>query len=130
MIENTPLVWFLINMSFWAGLSIFAVKTLALLSYARQGILTIRVRVNQRLVMERWAVFVASKNSSGEDRVIHDERNSVVRQSWVEGGVQAAREYGDALPTITVEFDKITSFLHEVIIEYPRRRAPRFVFVL
>ena len=112
-------------MVFWAGLALFSSNTLALLAYAKQGVVVTRVRVNEKLVLDRWAVFLASKNSSAEERVVYDDRNTVVRQSWVEGGARAVREYGGAVPTITVEYDKATAFLHEVTVEYPRRLAKK-----
>ena len=109
-------------MGFWASVSTLALRALQLINYTSQGAITVRVKVNQRLMIDRFALYLASKNTSAEERV-YDHNNALVRQSWTE--VARTKEYGGAPPRVTVEYDKSNGYLHSVVIEYSRRAAKK-----
>ena len=117
-------MWFLVNMAFWGGVASLSLRALQLVNYTSQGTITVRVKVMQRLMLDRFALYLASKNTSAEERV-YDHNNALVRQSWTE--VARTKEYGGAPPKVTVEYDKSTGFMHSVTVEYSRRAAKRCV---
>lgn len=120
--HSPQLVWFLVNMTFWASIAGLALRALALVNYTSQGTIIVRVRVMQRLMLDRFALYLASKNTTAEERS-YDHGNALVRQSWTE--VARSAEFGGAPPRVTVEYDKSTGFMHSVTVEYARRAAKR-----
>ena len=99
-----------------------AARALRVASYTAAGMVTLRVRVMQRLALDRFAVYLASKNTSAEER-LYEQGNALVRLSWTEDAARA--EFAGAPPRVTVEYDKATGFLHSVGVEYCRRAAKR-----
>ena len=116
------LLWFLINLTLWGGLAILAIRALELTSYTAAGAITMRLQVRERLALDRFAVYLASKHTSAEERS-DDGANALVRQAWVE--VDRSAEYGGAPPRVAVEYDKRSGFLLGVTITYQRRAAKR-----
>jgi len=109
-------------MAFWAGVAMLSLRALQLVNYTSQGTINVRVRVMQRLMLDRFALYLASKNTTAEERV-YDNSNALVRQSWTE--VARSKEYGGAPPRVTVEYDKSTGFMHTITVDYSRRAAKR-----
>jgi hypothetical protein len=122
LIKNYPITWFAFNMLFWAVVAFASVRFLQYFVYAAGGMLTLRLRIMQRVKLERLNVYIATKNTTIEER-LHDEHNTPVRVSWVDMG--RVREFGGVAPRITLEYDRSTAFLHSVIIEYNRRAAKK-----
>jgi WD repeat-containing protein 35 len=121
MVKRNPLIWFLINMGFWALMAFVSYKVFQLAVFGSQGVITLRIRIMQRVIMDRFHAFIASKNMSLEER-IYDDRVSLVRVSWEES-IEDKKRYGGTLPKVTVEYDRITCYIHTITIEYNRRLA-------
>lgn len=123
IIKKNALIWFLVNMGFWFLVAWAAFKVFTMLAFATQGVITLRVRVMQKVQMEAFNRYIASKNMSLEERN-YDERSSIVRVTWQEIDVNK-RKFGGAPPKVTVEYDRVTSYMHSVTIEYNRRLAKK-----
>lgn len=124
MIKDYPITWFAFNMLFWAVVAFASVRFLQYFVYAAGGTLTLRLRIMQRVKLERLNVYIATKNTAVEDR-LHDDTNTPVRVTWIDTG--RVGEFGGVAPRVTLEYDRSTAFLHSVCIEYNRRAAKKYV---
>jgi WD repeat-containing protein 35 len=122
MVRKFPVAWFVFSMVTWGAVALGSMRLLNFFVYVSAGIVTMRVRIMQRLVMDRFNLYLSTKNMVVEERQ-YDEKNTVVLFTWEE--TLAAREYGGSAPRITVEYDRHTSFMLAVIIEYNRRAAKK-----
>lgn len=78
LVNALQLVWLIMNMLFWSVVVFACVRLLSLMVFATQGVTTIRLQVTEKLIMERFYTFVASKVTSIEDRGF-DGSNYMVR---------------------------------------------------
>lgn len=122
MIRKYPVVWFAFSMLFWALVAYACTRFLSYFVFLTGGVVRLRVRIMQRLLMDRFNVYLATKPMLTEERH-YDERNTTVLYSWEEAA--AAREYGYSVPRVTVEYDRATGFMLSLTIEYNRRAARR-----
>lgn len=119
MIQNTPMVWFLMNIAFW-GISAYVVqRILSQMQFTSMGKLTISVKIMQQVSMSRFNAYLATKLTALEAREFM-ERNSIVHVSWTEADREA---WGGYAPYIQLEYDAETAFLHHITIHYNRRDA-------
>jgi len=84
LIRDRPLVWFAFSLFIW-GLVAWAVTTF--FNYAvfqSGGVMRLRIRIMQRLLMDRFNVYLSNKPMLLEERN-YDEKNTVVHYSWEEG---------------------------------------------
>lgn len=81
MIKRSPLVWFLVNMLMWALLAFAVLRVLNMFNFAAQGTTVIRVRVMQRIILERFYAYLATKVTSVEERG-YEENNTMVSITW------------------------------------------------
>jgi hypothetical protein len=109
-------------MVFWVLLAYTVSRVLSFMTFASSGVIRMRIRIYERLLMDRFNVYLATKNMSMEERH-YDERNTIVQYSWEETGASA--EYGGAPPRVTVEYDRATGFMLAVVIDYNRRKAKK-----
>jgi hypothetical protein len=119
MIRKSPLVWFLISLLFWAAVAYGLFRVLQFLVFRSDGLLTMRIRVMQRLRPEQFALFLRSRNTSVEDRDV-EQFNTIVRVTWEEDDRSS---YGGTTAAVTAEYDTETAFLHYIYIRYNRRDA-------
>ena len=122
MVRNFPVAWFVFAMFTWLAVAFAATRVLAYFVYVSAGVVTLRIRIMQRLLMERFNIYLATKNMVTEERM-YDEKNTTVRFSWEE--TVSARDYGGSAPRVTVEYDRATGFMLAIIIEYNRRVAKK-----
>jgi hypothetical protein len=119
MIQNTPMVWFLMNIAFW-GISAYVVqRVLNQMQFTAMGKLTVAVQIMQKVDMQRFNAYLATKLTALEARDFL-ERNSMVQVAWSEADREA---WGGYAPYIQLEYDAETSFLHHITIHYNRRDA-------
>ncbi len=84
LIRDRPLVWFAFSLFIW-GLVAWAVTNF--FNYAvfqSGGVMRLRIRIMQRLLMDRFNVYLSNKPMLLEERN-YDEKNTVVHYSWEEG---------------------------------------------
>jgi WD repeat-containing protein 35 len=119
MIQSTPLIWFLLNMLFWALCAYGVHRMLANMVFRSLGKVSVRVRIMQRLRMAEFNAYVGTKLTALEERDFQ-ERNALVRVSWEESDAEA---WGGFPPYVQLEYDAQTHFLHAVTMHYNRRDA-------
>ena len=122
MVRNFPVAWFVFSMFTWLAVAVASTRLLGFFVFVSAGVVTMRIRIMQRLLMERFNVYLATKNMVTEERQ-YDEKNTVVLFTWEE--TVAARDYGGSAPRITVEYDRSTGHMLAIIIEYNRRAAKK-----
>lgn len=122
MVRNFPVAWFVFSMFTWLAVAVAATRVLGYFVFVSSGVVTMRIRIMQRLLMERFNIYLATKNMVIEERQ-YDEKNTVVYFTWEE--TVAARDYGGSAPRVTVEYDRSTGHMLNIIIEYNRRLAKK-----
>ena len=109
-------------MGFWILLAYASGRFLQYFVFLSGGVVRMRIRINERLLMDRFNMFLATKPMLQEERDYHDH-NTVVFYSWDEKSRMA--DFGYSAPRITCEYDRATGFLLSIYIEYNRRAARR-----
>jgi WD repeat-containing protein 35 len=122
MVRNFPVAWFVFSMFTWLAVAVAATRVLTYFVFVSSGVVTMRIRIMQRLLMERFNIYLATKNMVTEERQ-YDEKNTVVLFTWEE--TVAARDYGGSAPRVTVEYDRATGHMLSIVIEYNRRLAKK-----
>jgi hypothetical protein len=87
--------------------------------FIKQGITTLRLKINRKIFLERLHFFLRTKVTSSEDRQ-YNENNDIVKITYTDN---LKRDWGGAKPSITLEYDERNSFLLTVTIMYNRREA-------
>lgn len=118
-IVDTPFLWFLISLFAWIVISLIFYQTYRSENYVKQGLTTIRLKVNRKIFVEKLHLFLRSKLHSYEDRQ-YDDNNDIVRITYTDN---LKRDWGGSKPTITLEFDERNGYLFAVTVEYNRRKA-------
>lgn len=119
MLTNSPVVWFFFNLIFWATTAYGLYKLGQYLVFLSMGRITLRIRVMQRLSPTNFNALLQSKETSLEDKDV-DDYNTIVRIMWTEKDKAA---FGGTVPTVQVEYDTDTAFLHYIYVSYNRHLA-------
>ena len=83
LIRNYPIVWFGFSLFTWALVGWAVSSFLHYAVFLSGGVMRLRVRIMQRLLMDRFNIFLSNKPMLQEERN-YDERNTVVYDSWEE----------------------------------------------
>jgi len=118
-IVNTPLLWFIISFFVWLVTAAIIYHQYNSTSYIKQGITTIRLKINRKIFVNRIQLFLRSKLHSYEERNYTDA-NDIVRITYTDN---LKRDWGGAKPTITFEYDERNEYLFTVTVQYNRREA-------
>lgn len=118
-IVNTPLLWFIISFFVWLVTAAIIYQQYSSTSYIKQGITTIRLKINRKIFVNRIQLFLRSKLHSYEERNYTDA-NDIVRITYTDN---LKRDWGGAKPTITFEYDERNEYLFTVTVQYNRREA-------
>lgn len=119
MIVGAPTMWFWISLAMWAAVLYATNRMLTQMKFVSLGKMTVRIRIMQRLDLERFHAYVQTKVTALEERDFQ-ERNSIIRVSWEEVDKEA---WGGSAPYIVLEYDAETQYLHSISINYNRRDA-------
>jgi len=119
MLADSPIVWFFFNILFWITTAYGLYKLGQYLVFLSMGKITLRVKVMQRLSPAKFNAFLQSKETSLEDKDV-DDFNTVVRIMWTEKDTAA---FGGSEPSVQVEYDTDTAFMHYIYISYNRHLA-------
>ncbi|CAM9321632.1 unnamed protein product, partial [Ascophyllum nodosum] len=119
VIQNAPVLWFLISLLIWLLVALVVWKIFKRLQYRSQGLTTIRTRFYRKVYREKLQTWLASKAISFEDRNF-DLSNDLVRISYEE---LHPGDWGGHNPKVVVEYDERNSFLMAIDVTYNRREA-------
>jgi hypothetical protein len=121
MIMKSPVMWFFFNMAFWAASTYGLFRLLLFWDFQYKGKLSMRIRVMQKYRPDRFNLYLESKPTGTEVRDAQ-RANTTVQISWQEPDFKA---FGGAPPSVTIEYDAETEFIHFVEIAYNRREAKK-----
>lgn len=115
------IVWFLVNVIF--GIVVYWTLhwRFTKLIFVSKGVTTVRIQMNRKVFLDRLQEFLKSKFST----ITTDDRqygavNDIVRISYED---KAKADWGNTIPTITLEYDERNSYLYTVTVQYNRRNA-------
>ncbi len=77
------IVWFVFSIFFWGLVAYASTRFLQYFVFVSAGVITMRIRIMQRLLMDRFNVFLATKSMVVEERH-YDEKNTTVLFTWEE----------------------------------------------
>lgn len=120
-IKGTPLIWFIVSIFVWLVTVAICYQFYKSNHYIKQGLTTIRLKVNRKIFMPRLQVFLRSKVHAQEDRQ-YDDNVDIVKITYVDA---SKKDWGGTKPTITLEFDERNSYLLSVTVLYNRREAKK-----
>jgi hypothetical protein len=89
--------------------------------FVKQGITTVRLKINRKIFNDKLLTFLRSKLHSYEDRQ-YDDLNDIVKITYTDNLKQ---DWGGSKPMITFEFDERNSYLLCVTVQYNRREAKK-----
>lgn len=118
-IQNTPLLWFLVSFLMWAIVALIVYQSYKSGNYVKQGITTIRLKINRKIFVNKIQMFLRTKLHSYEERQ-YDDANDIVRITYTDN---IKKDWGGSKPTITLEYDERNSYLFSVTVMYNRRQA-------
>ena len=120
-IQNTPILWFFLNMFIWCVIAGICYQIYKSNHYTAQGVTTVRLKVHRKIFVERLLKFLRTKVHSYEER-LYDSHNDTVKITYTDNLKQ---DWGGSKPTITLEYDERNSFLYVVTVIYNRRQAKK-----
>ena len=120
-IQNTPLLWFIISLFMWLLIALIFSSAARRNHYRKQGVTTVRLKVNRRVHIKRLQDFLKSKLHTNEERS-YDDHNDIVRVTYIDS---IKKDWGGAKPTITIEHDERNRFLLSCTVEYNKRLAKK-----
>lgn len=118
-IQSSPLLWFFISLLGWVVSAAVVAYLFNGRHFVKQGVTTIRLKMNKKVFVERLRSFLLVKLHSTEEK-LYDDFNDIVKITYVDN---LKKDWGGSKPTITFEYDERNSFLLTVTIAYNRRRA-------
>jgi WD repeat-containing protein 35 len=119
VIEDTPLLWFLISIFVWMLVVAVAYQIFKSNHYKKQGLTTVRLKVNRKVYIEKMQSFLRNKLHSYEERM-YEDFNDIVKITYTD---DLKKDWGGAKPIITVEYDERNAYLLTVTVVYNRRQA-------
>eukprot|EP00605_Chrysophyceae_sp_TOSAG23-4_P001509 GSChrysophyteH1.ASY1.ANO1.1653.1 assembled CDS len=118
-IQSIPLGWFLASMFIWGITAAIIYQVFSSGHYKKQGLTTVRMKINRKIFVERLNDFIKQKLHAAEERS-YDDIKDVCKITYVDPNKQ---DWGGAKPTITLEFDERNEYLFNITVEYNRRLA-------
>jgi hypothetical protein len=103
----------------WLVVSLIFYQSYRSDSYIKQGITTIRLKVNRKIFINKIQQYLRTKLHSFEERQ-YDDNNDIVRITYTDN---LKRDWGGSAPTITLEYDERNAYLFSVTVQYNRRKA-------
>ncbi len=121
VIQAQAMMWFIISMFLWAIVAAVNYQIFKNNHYVKQGITTIRLKINRKIFIPKIHDFLRSKVHSFEERQ-YDDNKDMVKITYED---KLKQDWGGAAPTITLEFDERNSYLLCVQVTYNRRQAKK-----
>jgi WD repeat-containing protein 35 len=121
LIQNTPVLWFLISLFVWLIVGLVFSHLARRSHFKKQGVTTVRMKINRRIHVDKLQEFLATKVHSNEERQF-EAISDIVRITYID---PVKKDWGGAKPTITFEYDEKNRYLLVVTIEYAKRMAKK-----
>lgn len=120
-IVDLPLFWLFISLLMWLIIYLIFWQSYRSENYIKQGLTTIRLKVNRKIFTNKLHQYLRTKLHSFEERQ-YDDTNDIVRITYTDN---LKRDWGGSAPTITLEFDERNGYLYSVTVQYNRRKAKK-----
>ena len=118
-IEDVPLFWFLISMLVWGIVAGIIFQSFRSNHYVKQGLTTVRLKINRKIFVEKLKDFLRNKLHSYEE-ISYDD---IMHNNKITYTDNLKKDWGGAKSTITVEYDERNEYLLSITIQYNRRMA-------
>jgi hypothetical protein len=116
---NTPLLWFMINLLLWAAIGYSLVRIMNYLGQAATGVLSLRMKVNCRISLEKLREYLATKDVKEEDLEIESIGGARVKKLTYEEDDK--EKWLGCPPTIEIQFDEVHEYLLKVFMQIDKR---------
>jgi WD repeat-containing protein 35 len=120
-IQGVPLAWFLFSLLTWAIVYMTARYYFTSNHYIKQGLITVRLKVNRKVFMEKLNEFLGSKLQTAEDKT-YDSVHDTCKVTYTD---HKAADWGGSKPIFTFEYDEKNAYLFSVTIQYYRFKAKK-----
>jgi len=121
MLRNTPAMWFLLNILFWFLLGSMLIKFMHYLNYRAQGVITLRMKMMKKINVENLSKYLHTKQISKEDRD-YEKVTDVVHVTFE---ADDKRDWGNARPVISLEYEELNGYMLTMTLAYNRRVATK-----
>ena len=121
MIRDNILLWFATSVFAWIIAGVVVHRYFVVMNWRSRGVTTVKIKVNKKISMDALRDMLRKKLKSNEERRYEGEKN-IVKVTYDEND---AKSWGGACPNITLEYDDKNNFLHQVIVQYNRRKADK-----
>merc|ERR1719502_561272 len=124
-IKAVPTLWLCASLLTWLAIAVGMLKLYNYMAHTSQGILTVRVKLNRKIFVNKLIEVLSTKTRSFEEWYTPEgSKRELVRVTYEEND---PREWGGAKPTIVVDYDHQNGYLLSVQIEYNKRKASKLL---
>jgi len=114
-----PGVWFLFSIGLWLIVGTVLIKAMHYMQEQSLGVLSMRLKVNLPIDMEKLHKYLQRKNIE-EEEMESDKISATKKMAWVETN---SKMWGGAHPRIEMLVDEKYGFLLKVFIQYEKKRG-------
>jgi hypothetical protein len=82
-IQNIPLLWLIVSLVLWLIVAVIFSTAARRNHYKKQGITTVRVKVNRKVHLDKLQDFLKTKLHTNEERS-YEEHNDIVRITYID----------------------------------------------
>eukprot|EP01035_Chromulina_nebulosa_P020795 gene20795-26959_t len=154
LIENSPFVWFGISLLIWLLVVLISRQIYQNNHYIKQGLTTIRMKINRKIFLSKLEDFLKTKILSFEEKQ-YEDNNDIVKVTYIDSYISNREkrmknmnrivnkstmdkpdtiirpklnqyiDWGGSKPTITLEYDERNQYLLTITVQYNRREAKK-----
>lgn len=121
ILQNNAMLWFFVSMLLWLVTGLIIVYNFRSTHYVKQGLTTVRLKINRKIFIPKLQQFLRTKVHSYEDRQ-YDDVNDIVKITYEDN---AKKDWGGTKPKVTLEYDERNSYLLSLTLLYNRREAKK-----
>ncbi|GMH61500.1 hypothetical protein TrVE_jg7076 [Triparma verrucosa] len=121
MILVSPGLWFVISIFMWLGVSVGILIIFSRMNKDSHKIITLKQRLNKRIFVEKLRDLLKTKIKTMEEFKYGPEKD-IVTLTYEE---KDPKEWGNAAPTVVIEYDQRNQYLLDVTLHYSKAEASR-----
>jgi len=118
-VQNIPMGWFIASFLVWGITAGLIMQSFRSAHYIKQGVTTVRIKINRKIFVEKLNDFLRLKLHSAEERT-YDDMQDICKITYTDN---LKNDWGGAKPVITLEFDERNEYLFAITVQYNRRMA-------